>query len=87
MAWTQRGSRVDRKFSVRRLDRVISERTLLAVRGAGEILGELAVLDSQPRTATVIAAEACQIRIIPAVPLSSRSLRSMSCWPHSCAMP
>ncbi|MFC9619568.1 Crp/Fnr family transcriptional regulator [Streptomyces sp. NPDC056930] len=66
MAWTQRGSRVDRKFSVRRLDRVIIERTLLAVRGAGEILGKLAVLDSQPRTATVIAAETCQIRIIPA---------------------
>ncbi|MBI0293196.1 Crp/Fnr family transcriptional regulator [Streptomyces sp. PRKS01-29] len=43
------------------------ERTLLAVRGAGELLGELAVLDSQPRTATVIAAETCHIRIIPAV--------------------
>ncbi|MFB7746630.1 Crp/Fnr family transcriptional regulator [Streptomyces sp. NPDC058961] len=42
------------------------ERTLLAVRGAGELLGELAVLDSEPRTATVIAAETCQIRIIPA---------------------
>ncbi|MDX3341267.1 Crp/Fnr family transcriptional regulator [Streptomyces sp. ME02-6979.5a] len=42
------------------------ERTLLAVRGAGELLGELAVLDSQPRAATVIAAETCQIRIIPA---------------------
>lgn len=42
------------------------ERTLLAVRGAGELLGELAVLDSQPRTATVIAAEPCHIRIIPA---------------------
>lgn len=42
------------------------ERTLLAVRGAGELLGELAVLDSQPRTATVIAAETCQIHIIPA---------------------
>ncbi|MFE3548262.1 Crp/Fnr family transcriptional regulator [Streptomyces kronopolitis] len=40
--------------------------TLLAVRGAGELLGELAVLDSQPRTATVIAAEPCLIRIIPA---------------------
>ncbi|MFD6309752.1 Crp/Fnr family transcriptional regulator [Streptomyces nigra] len=45
---------------------VCGERTLLAVRGAGELLGELAVLDSQPRTATVIAAESCQIRIIPA---------------------
>ncbi|MFD3582873.1 Crp/Fnr family transcriptional regulator [Streptomyces sp. NPDC058683] len=42
------------------------ERALLAVRGAGELLGELAVLDSQPRTATVIAAETCHIRIIPA---------------------
>ncbi|MFF8918735.1 Crp/Fnr family transcriptional regulator [Streptomyces sp. NPDC015032] len=42
------------------------ERALLAVRGAGELLGELAVLDSQPRTATVIAAEPCHIHIIPA---------------------
>ncbi|MFJ2257304.1 Crp/Fnr family transcriptional regulator [Streptomyces sp. NPDC087844] len=42
------------------------EKTLLAVRGAGELLGELAVLDSQPRTATVIAAEPCHIHIIPA---------------------
>ncbi|QDY79491.1 Crp/Fnr family transcriptional regulator [Streptomyces qinzhouensis] len=42
------------------------ERTLLAVRGAGELLGELAVLDSQPRTATVIAAEPCLVHIIPA---------------------
>ncbi|BBJ37423.1 catabolite gene activator protein [Streptomyces antimycoticus] len=42
------------------------ERTLLAVRGAGELLGELAVLDSQPRTASVIAAEPCQVHIIPA---------------------
>jgi CRP/FNR family transcriptional regulator, cyclic AMP receptor protein len=43
------------------------ERALLAVRGAGELLGELAVLDNKPRTATVIAAEACHVRIIPAV--------------------
>ncbi|WP_406490463.1 Crp/Fnr family transcriptional regulator [Streptomyces sp. NBC_01604] len=42
------------------------ERTLLAVRGAGELLGELAVLDSQPRTASVIAAETCVVHIVPA---------------------
>jgi CRP-like cAMP-binding protein len=42
------------------------ERTLLAVRGAGELLGELAVLDNQPRTASVIAAEDCRVHIIPA---------------------
>ncbi|MFG2351508.1 Crp/Fnr family transcriptional regulator [Streptomyces phaeochromogenes] len=42
------------------------ERTLLAVRGEGELLGELAVLDNQPRTASVIAAETCRIHIIPA---------------------
>ncbi|MGW4393319.1 Crp/Fnr family transcriptional regulator [Streptomyces sp. NPDC004685] len=42
------------------------ERTLLAVRGAGELLGELAVLDSQPRSASVIAAESCLVHIIPA---------------------
>ncbi|MET8241763.1 Crp/Fnr family transcriptional regulator [Streptomyces sp. NPDC005078] len=42
------------------------QRTLLAVRGAGELLGELAVLDAQPRTASVIAAEQCRVHIIPA---------------------
>ncbi|MFF3459694.1 Crp/Fnr family transcriptional regulator [Streptomyces sp. NPDC002730] len=42
------------------------ERTLLAVRGAGELLGELAVLDNQPRSASVIAAEDCRVHIIPA---------------------
>ncbi|MEV5434121.1 Crp/Fnr family transcriptional regulator [Streptomyces sp. NPDC052701] len=42
------------------------ERALLAVRGAGELLGELAVLDNQPRTATVIAAEDCRVHIITA---------------------
>ncbi|WP_411139321.1 Crp/Fnr family transcriptional regulator [Streptomyces sp. C10] len=40
--------------------------TLLAVRGAGELLGDLAVLDAQPRTASVIAAEQCRVHIIPA---------------------
>ncbi|MET7799281.1 Crp/Fnr family transcriptional regulator [Streptomyces decoyicus] len=42
------------------------QRTLLAVRGAGELLGDLAVLDSQPRTASVVAAEPCRVHIIPA---------------------
>ncbi|MGI5473263.1 Crp/Fnr family transcriptional regulator [Streptomyces sp. CA-132043] len=41
-------------------------RTLLAVRGSGELLGELAVLDDEPRSATVVAAEACRVHIIPA---------------------
>ncbi|MFC7220872.1 Crp/Fnr family transcriptional regulator [Streptomyces polyrhachis] len=42
------------------------ERTLLAVRGPGELLGELAVLDEKPRSATVIAAESCRVHLIPA---------------------
>ncbi|MGW0547730.1 Crp/Fnr family transcriptional regulator [Streptomyces altiplanensis] len=42
------------------------ERTLLAVRGSGELLGELAILDEKPRSATVIAAESCRIHLIPA---------------------
>ncbi|GGR14006.1 hypothetical protein GCM10010497_15210 [Streptomyces cinereoruber] len=42
------------------------ERTLLAVRGPGELLGELAVLDEKPRSATVIAAERCRVHLIPA---------------------
>ncbi|MFE2151367.1 Crp/Fnr family transcriptional regulator [Streptomyces lavendulae] len=42
------------------------ERALLAVRGPGELLGELAVLDAQPRSASVIAAETCRVHLIPA---------------------
>ncbi|MFJ3905458.1 Crp/Fnr family transcriptional regulator [Streptomyces sp. NPDC090025] len=42
------------------------ERTLLAVRGRGELLGELAVLDAKPRSASVIAAEGCRVHLIPA---------------------
>ncbi|MFJ8755321.1 Crp/Fnr family transcriptional regulator [Streptomyces sp. NPDC102441] len=42
------------------------QQTMLAVRGPGELLGELAVLDAQPRTASVIAAEPCRVHIIPA---------------------
>ncbi|MFE3547400.1 cyclic nucleotide-binding domain-containing protein [Streptomyces kronopolitis] len=42
------------------------ERTLLAVRGPGELLGELAVLDAKPRSASVIAAEGCLVHLIPA---------------------
>ncbi|MGW9426663.1 Crp/Fnr family transcriptional regulator [Streptomyces decoyicus] len=41
-------------------------RNLLAVRGAGELLGELALLDGGTRSATVIAAEPCQVRTVPA---------------------
>lgn len=42
------------------------ERALLSVRGPGELLGELAVLDAKPRSASVIAAEACRVHLIPA---------------------
>ncbi|MGW7291730.1 Crp/Fnr family transcriptional regulator [Streptomyces xiamenensis] len=41
-------------------------RTLLAVRGSGEIFGELAVVDAQPRSASVIAAETCRVHIVAA---------------------
>ncbi|WP_184987202.1 cyclic nucleotide-binding domain-containing protein [Sphaerisporangium rubeum] len=42
------------------------KQTLISVRAAGELLGDLAVLDGQPRTATVIAAEACRVHAVPA---------------------
>lgn len=42
------------------------ERTLLAVRGAGELLGELAVLDAQPRSASVTAVRPCFVHVIDA---------------------
>ncbi|MEU9705245.1 Crp/Fnr family transcriptional regulator [Streptomyces sp. NPDC047981] len=42
------------------------ERALLSVRGSGELLGELAVLDANPRSASVIAAEVCRVHVVPA---------------------
>lgn len=45
---------------------VEGQRTLLAVRGAGELFGELAVLDAQPRSATVTAARPCLVHVIAA---------------------
>jgi CRP/FNR family cyclic AMP-dependent transcriptional regulator len=39
---------------------------VLAVRGPGEILGEIAVLSGGARSATVIAVDLCETRIIPA---------------------
>lgn len=42
------------------------QRTLLAVRGAGELLGELSLLDGGVRSATVIAAEPCRVHTVPA---------------------
>lgn len=45
---------------------VEGERTLLAVRGAGELFGELAVLDAQPRSASVNAARPCLVHVIAA---------------------
>jgi len=43
------------------------ERILLAVRGSGELLGELAVLDKGDRSATVIATEPCAVHTVPAL--------------------
>ncbi|MFI7099409.1 Crp/Fnr family transcriptional regulator [Streptomyces sp. NPDC050161] len=47
------------------------QRTLLAVRGAGELLGELSLLDGGVRSATVIAAEPCRVRTVPASDFAS----------------
>ena len=41
--------------------------TLLAVRGAGELLGHLALLERGTRSATVIAMESCRLHIVPAL--------------------
>jgi CRP-like cAMP-binding protein len=40
--------------------------TLLAVRGVGELLGDLALLDGGTRTASVTAMEPCRLHIVPA---------------------
>lgn len=42
------------------------EEVLLAVRGAGEVLGEISVFDGRPRSATVEALRPCTTRILPA---------------------
>lgn len=47
------------------------QRTLLAVRGAGELLGELSLLDGGVRSATVIAAEPCRVHTVPASDFTS----------------
>lgn len=41
-------------------------RTLLAVRGAGELFGELAVFDDGVRSASVLAVEPCRLHTVPA---------------------
>jgi CRP/FNR family transcriptional regulator, cyclic AMP receptor protein len=45
---------------------VDGQEALLAIRGPGELLGEIAVLDDKPRSAGVHALEPVQARIIPA---------------------
>ena len=42
---------------------------LLNVMGPGEVIGELSVLDGQPRSASVIALESCQLATIERAPL------------------
>jgi CRP/FNR family transcriptional regulator, cyclic AMP receptor protein len=44
---------------------------LLNVMGPGEVIGELSVLDGQPRSASVIALESCQLATIEREPLLS----------------
>ncbi|MFD0857326.1 Crp/Fnr family transcriptional regulator, partial [Actinomadura adrarensis] len=39
---------------------------LLAVRGPGELLGEIAVLDGEGRSATVATIDPCVMRVLPA---------------------
>lgn len=48
------------------------ERVVLAERAAGEIFGEMAIIDNQPRSATVTAAEDCEFLIITREQLNRR---------------
>ena len=40
--------------------------TLLAILGAGDVVGEMALLEGQPRSATVTALQACELRYVSA---------------------
>jgi len=42
-----------------------SEEDLVAVLAAGQAVGELALIDEKPRSATVVAAESCRVLVLP----------------------
>jgi CRP-like cAMP-binding protein len=43
------------------------EEILLSVLGPGDVFGEIALLDDEPRSATVVAAEPCRLLVVPRV--------------------
>lgn len=53
-------------------DEADGSRLLLAVRGPGEILGEMAVLDETQRSATIIAIDRCVVRVLTGPDFMSR---------------
>ncbi|WP_233358893.1 Crp/Fnr family transcriptional regulator [Thermomonospora amylolytica] len=50
---------------------------VLAVRGPGEVLGEIAVLDGATRSASVTAIDPCRVRVVP-VPVFLQKLRLLN---------
>jgi CRP/FNR family transcriptional regulator, cyclic AMP receptor protein len=42
------------------------EQLVLSTAGPGEVIGELSILDRQPRSADVVAAELCEVIVVPA---------------------
>lgn len=53
-------------------DEADGSQLLLAVRGPGEILGEMAVLDGTQRSATIIAIDRCMVRVVTGQDFMSR---------------
>lgn len=41
------------------------EETLLSVMSSGDVFGEIALLDEEPRSASVVAAETCRLLVVP----------------------
>jgi CRP-like cAMP-binding protein len=55
------------------------QETMLSVMNAGDVFGEIALFDQEPRSATVVAAEPCQLLVLPRA-----AFRALLCQMPAC---